>query len=277
MRVIWLRKQWDDLAAWGYMETELDPNSDIREALWYLRQRAIMLHNYFCSHGEEEVMSRLADTFRNIEMLVGSVERALMNENWEEALEVAKKIKGVLDGVKSEVKQIPDQNVYDVVVYDMEVAADFLVKELGKGRKGFGQLSAVGMAYWISRKILKFLDPLKYTAEALKYLISTEITTHSERAENIRNGIDALEKVINYWEEALEQDSLIDALEDVEPAQVIQWTYKFVYKPLMETEVLPEKKRQTALDYFWRIFEALAVLEAAVRMLPDQPPSDQIH
>jgi hypothetical protein len=121
------------------------------------------------------------------------------------------------------------------------------------------------------------LPPLKYTTEALKYLISTEITTHSERVENIRNGIDALEKVINYWEEALEQDSLIDALEDVEPAQVIQWTYKFVYKPLMETEVLPEKKRQTALDYFWRIFEALAVLEAAVRMLPDQPPSDQIH
>jgi tetratricopeptide (TPR) repeat protein len=238
-----------------------------------------MLYNYFRSHDKEEVMARLADTFRNIEMLVGWVEMALMNENWEEALKAAEEIKGALDSVKSEVERMPDQNVYDIVAYDMEVAADFLVKELGKGRTHFGQLSAVGMAYWISHKILKFLGPLKYTTEALKYLIdnSPEITTHSESAENIRKGINALEGAINYWEEALEQDSLIDALGDIEPERVGRLTYRFVYKPLMEMGVLPEEKRRIAQDYLWRIFEALASLEAAVRMLPDQPPSDQIH
>jgi hypothetical protein len=162
---------------WGYVETELDPNSDIRETLWHLRQRAIMLHNYFRSHGEEEVMSSLADTFGNIEMLVGSVETALMNENWEEALTAAKEIKGALDSVKSAVKQMPDQNVYDIIVYDMEVAADFIVDELEKGRKDFGQLSEVGMAYWISRKILKFLDPLNIPPRRLNTLSRPRLPT----------------------------------------------------------------------------------------------------
>jgi soluble cytochrome b562 len=267
------------------LEVALDPNADIRETLWFLRQSATALQNYFSVHmikperveretyaGDkivyevEGVTPRPGHVFREIEADAITVGMFLRSGDWEKARAAAENIKRAIDEVEPVIKEVTDQNIHSIFE-DMKTAANYLVNQLKETREHPFQLSPENMAYWIVDKTLSALQALRSAVEDLKNVVGDpkEIASHPRIAKYIEEGIKGLEEDINYWEQAMKQGKLVAALKAIDPEQVIQLTYKFVYQPLVQ--VLPKEKLQNAQNHLWRIFLALAALRNILGML----------
>jgi small-conductance mechanosensitive channel len=168
------------------LEVALDPNADIRETLWFLRQSATALLNYFSVHkikperveretyaGDKIVYEvegatpRPEGVFREIEADAILVGMFLREGDWEKARAAAENIKRALDEVEPVIEEVTDQNIHSIFE-DMKTAANHLIGQLKETREHPFQLPRENMAYWITNKALSALQALRSAVGDLK-------------------------------------------------------------------------------------------------------------